>query len=275
MASASTVASPLVADIRTSSSTMPRIGISGRPSSITARPAPRQRIRVSTMSRNCGVPSLTGIAGRESDVAGVGHVGRRLAAVVHVEADGVGRDVLHLHVADPDLLDHAAAAARRLEAEPDVGAEERAPLDEDVADAARHLAAHREPAVAVVDDVVDDDDVLGRPPALAAVLVLPRLDADRIVAHVEPAVVDDRAPARIEVEAVAVLRVPRVQHRDVPDDDVLGEQRVDVPRRRVLERRAVEQHAAALDERDHDRPQELARGGVVLEGRARPRSRAP
>ena len=84
----------------------------------------------------------------------VGGLGRRLAAVVHVEADGVGGDVGHLHVADPDLLDDAAPPARGLEAHADVRAQERAALDEDVAHAARHLAAHGESAVAVIDDVV-------------------------------------------------------------------------------------------------------------------------
>ena len=49
-----------------------------------------------------------------------------LAAVVEVEKEGLGDDILHIDMVDEDVADHAAAAACALETEADVSAEEAA-----------------------------------------------------------------------------------------------------------------------------------------------------
>ena len=113
--------------------------------------------------------------------------------------------------------------------------------------------------------------VFGRHAAPAPVFVLAALDADAVVAHVEAAVAHDDVAARFDVDAVAVLRIGGVAHRHSVDRQVAAEQRVDVPRRRVLEHDALQQDVLAVDQTDHHRAQEIFHRGPLLVGGQRAR----
>ena len=112
---------------------------------------------------------------------------RRTGLVHIVEAEGYGvrDDVLHIQVVDPDLLDHATAAAGAFEAQADIRADETAVRHPDVADAAAHFAADREAAVPVIDDAVVNQHILAWHAPVAAGFVLAGLDADGVIPAVD------------------------------------------------------------------------------------------
>src|SRR5262245_918798 len=101
-------------------------------------------------------------------------------------------DAADLDVAHEDILDHAAALGVRFEAQRavEVRAVHIAVFDEDVAHAARNLAAHHDSAVAVLHHAISDDDIFGRRGDAAPVVVPARFDGDAIVAGVEDAIFD-------------------------------------------------------------------------------------
>ena len=171
-----------------------------------------------------------------------------LATIEEVEQQGFVGDVNHVDAVDVDVFHHAAASAGTLEAETYVGAQEGTVGHVDVLDAARHLTAHHKAAVAVEHDVVLHDDILAGLSASASVFVLARLDADGIVARIEGVVHNQGVGARLQVERVAVLRVPGVEHLDVVDGDVFAGQGMQTPAGRILERNSLEQNFLALDD---------------------------
>ncbi len=138
-----------------------------------------------------------------------------------------------------------------LEAQPGVCAHERAVSCKYVSHAAAHLASYHKSAVPLEYGAAFDDDVLARASAPPAVGVLAALYADAVVAHVERGVSHHRVAARLKVKPVAVLRIFRVLHRDVVYEHVLAHQRVDVPRRRIAERHALQPYVAARHEAHH------------------------
>ena len=108
--------------------------------------------------------------------------------------DGVA-DRFDLGVAQIDVLHSAAALCIGLEAQGVVqsGAVEGVVVCEQVLDAAAHLAAAGDAAVAVCEGVVADDEVLGGMTSFAqltAIAVAAGLDGDAVVAGVEEAVLD-------------------------------------------------------------------------------------
>ncbi len=93
-----------------------------------------------------------------------------------------------------------------------------------------------------------DDYVLARHLPVAAFLVLTALDADGIVADVKGGVSDYGPVARLQIQSVAVLRIPGIADSDVVQGHILTLQRVNVPRRRVAERGILQQHTLAQAE---------------------------
>ena len=125
--------------------------------------------------------------------------------------DGVA-DGFDLGVAQIDVLHSAAALCVGLEAQGVVqsGAIEGVVVCEQVLDAAAHLAAAGDTAVAVCEGVVADDEVLGRMTGFAqltAIAVAAGLDGDAVVAGVEEAVLDQDVVAVFGVTAVVVVAV--------------------------------------------------------------------
>ena len=185
-------------------------------------------------------------------------IGSRQSGVVQVEEDAVGGDVDHVDVLDVDVLYHAATSACRLEAQTHVGAEEHAVPDAYVLHTARHLRTHYETAMSVIDGTTIHHDVLARCLQVTSVLVLARLDADGIVAHVKLVVDDEAVLAGFEVQSVAVLAVPGVDYHHVLDDDVLAHEGMQVPGRGVLEAYALQPDVLALCEVEQCWTQEVA-----------------
>ena len=92
-----------------------------------------------------------------------------------------------------------------------------------------------------------DDDILAGTFPITTFLVLARLDADGIVAHIEGRVEDQHTIAGLEVEAITILCEPGVTDGDIVDDKVFAHQRMDVPGRRIREGGILEQHAIATN----------------------------
>ena len=156
----------------------------------------------------------------------------------------------------PDVLDQPAAAPRTLETEPDVGPQEAATPHEHILHAARHLAPDHEPAMAMVDGAAFNDHVPAFPAVTAAVFVLPRLQADRIIAHVERRAGEADIFAGVDVDAVAVRGIMRVPNLDIPDRQIFAIERMQVPARGILEGAAFDEHPFALPQGDHHGTQE-------------------
>ena len=83
----------------------------------------------------------------------------RAAAVVHIK-NKRAEHALHYQIRQAQILDTAAAAAARLDAQTAVGTREHTVRDRDIAHAAAHLAADDYAAVSVHKQTVCNDDVL-------------------------------------------------------------------------------------------------------------------
>ena len=151
----------------------------------TARARTRQVFDVDVAEARSGFVNRHGRHFCGNYLAAFEHFDRRLASVIQVERNRLGSDVNHRHVAHPDVLYHTAAPALALEAQPDIGAEELAIADRNIAHAAAHLAAHDKASMPLEDRTAVYDDVLARTRAPAAVFVLPALEADAVIAHIE------------------------------------------------------------------------------------------
>ena len=106
------------------------------------------------------------------------------------------------------------------------------------------------------DGTAVDDDILAGLATQTAVLVLTALDADAVVASIELRIDDEGILARLQIERITILGVGGIAGEDIVDDDILAHQRMDVPRRRILEDDTLQQHVLTADQRNHHRTQE-------------------
>src|SRR6185312_12936264 len=134
--------------------------------------------------------------------------------------------VLAGEAANVDALDVRAALLAGLDVDGvlhrvvagEVRGVDHAPLGEDVADAAGHLAADRDAAPAAGEGAVLDDDVLAGHAHPAAVGVASRLHRHAVVVGVEAAVVDVHVRRRLRIAAVRVVQ--RADDGDAAHGDV-------------------------------------------------------
>ena len=187
----------------------------------------------------------------DGDVLELGQV---IAVTAHiVQHGGVHDRVAHgldLGVAQVDVLHRAAALGVGLEAQGvvQVGAVEGVVVGKQVLDAAAHLTAAGNAAVAVCEGVVADDEVLGRMTGsaqLTAIAVAACLDGDAVVTGVEVAVLDQNVVAVLGVTAVVVVAVG--VDGDAAGGKVGAQHRVQLPHGRVGNGNALYQHVGALD----------------------------
>ncbi len=179
----------------------------------------------------------------------LGHGLLRNWAVVHVQLDRP-LDVPHDDIADPDVLDDAAAAAVRLHADPVSRAVEDAVGNHDVFDAAGHFAADDDAAMTGQHRAIGDRDVLAGPAYSPAVLVSSRLDRDAVVTDVNVTVADPNIAAGVGVNAVRIGRVLGIDNGQIREGHVLAVHGVHGPGRRVLERYSLDQHVLAAVKAD-------------------------
>ena len=185
-----------------------------------------------------------------------------LFLIVHVEEDADLGNFGDRDVVDADVLDDAASAAGGLEAEWDIGAGHVAVVSFDIADAARHFRADGDAAVAPVNVVVADDDVVGGAIVEAAGFVAAGLQADVVVAGVDGAIFDEDIRATIDVDAIAVLGPEFVKNVGVFDFDVIGVEEVDVPGAGISESGVLEKNVLAVGQEYVVRAEEVAEWSV-------------
>lgn len=113
------------------------------------------------------------------------HLGYRLAAIIHIESDGIGLNVCHRYVADEDVLYDAATATCRLEAQTDISAQKLTVLHQNVSDTATHFGTDNEATMSGEYCTAVDYHILTGATTQASVLVLTTLDADAIIAGIE------------------------------------------------------------------------------------------
>ena len=161
----------------------------------------------------------------------------RAAAVVHIK-NKRAEHALHYQIRQAQILDTAAAAAARLDAQTAVGTREHTVRDRDIAHAAAHLAADDYAAVSVHKQTVCNDDVLagyGARRFLGA-----GFQCDAVIANVNAAVQDAHIAAAFGVDAVGVGRIVRVADGDILDQHIHTVQRMDGPRRAVAQLHAAD-----------------------------------
>ena len=108
----------------------------------------------------------------------------------------------------------------------------------------------------MIDNTVVHNHILSRNTSVAARFVLAGLHADSIVAYVERTMADNHVAARLNIDTVAVLAIPRITNRQIAHYDVLAAHRVEVPCRRILESNTLEQDTMTTHEMKHHRAQE-------------------
>ena len=155
--------------------------------------------------------------------------------------------LLHLHMVEHDIIDHAilAAAAPGLHAKAAVGVAHQAVLHAHVLHAARHFAAHGHAAVAVLHQAVDDLNVLAGRGVGGAHIQFARLDGNAVVPQGEVRTRHQNALAALRVKAIGVGAVGRGLHGNVQEFQVVAEIGVQIPRRAVAEGDALHGHVFA------------------------------
>ena len=150
-----------------------------------------------------------------------------------------------LDVAYINILDDAAATVAGLDANHavEVGAVHFAVLHEKIFVTAGDFATDYYAAVSVEHLAVAHDDVLTGHIPCTTVAVATALDGDAVVAGIEYAVFNQYAVARLGVAAVAVRTV--IVKGNATHDQVVAEQRVQRPERRIFQRYIFYQHAVA------------------------------
>ena len=112
--------------------------------------------------------------------------------------------------------------------------------------------------MAVIYNAVLYDDVLRRNSSAAAVFVFTGLHADGIIAYVEAATIDNHVFATFYVNAIAILRIPRIAYFQLAQYYVLAHEGVDIPCRGVFKANAFKQYVFTADEIQHHRTEEAA-----------------
>ena len=131
-------------------------------------------------------------------------------------------------------------------------------------DAARPFAAAGHAAMPVFHQAVADFDMLaGRFVALPHVQ-LARFECNAIIPQGEMRAREQDAIAAFRVEAVGIRAVRRGVDADVQEAQILREIRLQIPRRRILERHALHGHVLAVIEEEHPRPPRPAPHLAVL-----------
>ena len=80
----------------------------------------------------------------------------------------------------------------------------------------------------------------------ASVLILSRFDAYGIVSYVKAGIYHKNVFARVHVQSVTVLRIPRIAYGHIIDDYVAAHKRMDVPAWRVLKKAILQEYVFAI-----------------------------
>ena len=128
--------------------------------------------------------------------------------------------------------------------------------------ATRDLTSYHHTAMAVFHLAVADDDVLGRLVPETTVVVATALDSDAVVAGMEHAVLDEYVLASLRVATVTVRSF--VPYIHTVYRDVLGEQWMDDPERRVDHLDILDKDALAVYHVDQLRTQAIAHTELTL-----------
>ena len=179
------------------------------------------------------------------------------AAVEEVGDDGTA-DAVHDDVRGGDVFDDPAAATAGFEADAAIGAGEDAVGDDDVADAAGGFGAEGDGGVAAVHGAVGDGDVFAGFGMGAEVFFLAGLEGDAVVADVDVAFRDVDVGAGVDVDAIGVGGVGRVDDGEACEGDVVAGDGNDGPGAGVVDFDIFDEDVAAVDEADES-------GGEVVE----------
>lgn len=156
-----------------------------------------------------------------------------LVDIFATKQDGSIADVVHGDIGAIDTFGLAATEDSALETKSDIGTAERAVADDNILHTARDIATDDKAAVCVVDNIVFDKDILAR--AISKTfLTHTALHADAIVTDIDSGVDNKASLAVAEIEAVAILCIPRASDSNTVDDDVAAADRMEVEARRVL-----------------------------------------
>ena len=175
-------------------------------------------------------------------------------------------DVLHAHIFKHNVVNHALlpAPAPGLDAQAAIGVAHQAIMQAHMRDSARHFAAAGHAAMPVFHQAVADFDMLaGRFVALPHVQ-LARFECNAVIPQGEMRARQQDAIAAFRIEAVGIRAVRRGVDADVQEAQILRKIRLQVPRRRILERHALHGHVPAVIEKEHPRPPRPAPHLAVL-----------
>ena len=170
-----------------------------------------------------------------------------LAAVEEVEQEWLVRNINHVNAVDVDVFYHDTTTTGTLEAKTYIGTEEGAVGYVNILHTTRHLTTYYKTSMAMEYDVVSHNHVLAGLTTTATVSILARFDTDGIVTRIKDAAGNQSITARLQVECIAVLRIPGIEDLDIIKRDVVARQGMQTPTGRILERNTLKQHLLALD----------------------------
>src|SRR5690606_36178731 len=133
---------------------------------------------------------------------------------------GFGSDVIHINIADEDILDYTAASPAAFEPQPDVCTQKLTIGYQDVFNPTGHLATDNETTVTFKHRTIVDNDIFCRAVALPTIFVLTGFNTYPIVPYVKCTVDDNCIFTRLQIQSVAVLCVRRVSYLHPVQDHI-------------------------------------------------------
>ena len=149
------------------------------------------------------------------------HLGYRLAAIIHIERNGIGLDVCHGDVADEDVLYDTPTTTCRLKAQTDIRTQELTVLYQNVSDTATHLGTDNEATMSGEDRTAVDYHIFAGTTTTAAVGIFTALNADAVITGIELRIDDEGVLARFQIKGIAILCVGWIAREDIIDNDIL------------------------------------------------------
>ena len=126
----------------------------------------------------------------------------QVSRVKRIESDCKGRYVFHANILNIDIFNHAAATSSALKTKSYVGTEKITISDKDISNAAAHLTSDSESAVPVIYGAIPNHYIFRWYVSPASIFVFSRFYADRIVANIKGAVVDNNIFTRFQIKAI-------------------------------------------------------------------------
>ena len=185
------------------------------------------------------------------------HFNGRFSTIIKIESNRFGRNIHHRHIGNPYIFNNTATTTLALKTQSHIRSQELAIADGYITYPATHLTADNETAMAFKYRAAIYHYIFARTCTTAAIFILTAFQTDSVISHIKGRIHNQRVFTRFQIQSVTVLRIARITHLHIFNQHILTHQRMQVPRRRVLENHPLQPHILTLYQTHHHRTKEM------------------